>query len=157
MAALPQMFLPCEPLSILWAKPTCITKVTEQDNTPLLVLPFGDFSLLPVFHSHFPQKEAKRALELEMPVLGSTKSLSLKNQTSFLLVLGCSQSAVFYPPRGYTGQCSDIWSIIFSTCQAQIYFSPWLLKKLLCPLPPSIPAVLGQSTLPLVTCIPKSV
>ena len=45
----------------------------------------------------------------------------------------------------------------------QIYFSAllflpyWLLKKLLCLLPPSIPAILGQSTLPLVTCIPKSV
>lgn len=164
MAALLQLFLPAtlyqsSELS-LPASPRVLSKTIFYCwccHLGVSVFIGGFQVVLPVFHPHFLQKEAKRALNLEMPVLGSTKALSLKNQTRFLLVLGCSQSAVLYLPRGYTGQCSDIWFSIFSTCQAQIYFSPWLLRKLLCLLLPSITAILGQGTLPLATCIPKSV
>ena len=67
------------------------------------------------------------AYVLDLPVLGSTKVLSLKNPTIFPLCWAAHRdlSKLSYLPRDYTEHLSDIWFGIFSICPAQdLPFSP---------------------------------
>ena len=103
IAALSNLFLgPSTELSLLasprlLSKTSCTTAsaATWGCANRICVSTGSSHVVLPLFHPHSSEEGAKRAHSLELPVLGSTKALSLKNQTTFLLVLGCSQSPVY--------------------------------------------------------------